>query len=864
MSWWENIFPRRPRTDSFEEIRRKLEAFHELQADNNRALELIAQAEEMLGGEFIFDRQSLKALARDLEDAVASVVDNLNRITDGRYPGLRPVMERVRAEIQAMLESRIVAASTDYLIPLEKVDANLTDAVGEKMARLGEMGKRLECRTPAGFVISAHACQLFLEDAGVLEAMERLFDQPAALSHEQMRERAADLGGRVLKSELPRDLARAIRRGVKQLERKSGSNRFAVRSSALGEDGELSFAGQFETVLGVPSDDALDAYKRVVASLYSPAVMRYRLDRQLHPARGLMAVGCLCMVAARASGVVYTLDPTAPERDVILISAAWGLGRMVVEGTGHVDQYEITREQPHRVVTRTVARKEERYMLATPKGVERVAVPTAERDEPCLQDEAIEGLVAMALRIERHMRRAQDIEWALDDAGRLFILQARPLQLMPHAARVGRDLSDAVRGYPVLLRDQGNIACRGIGAGQVCIVGEKTNVDELPPHAVLVARTSTPRLATAVETAAAVITDVGTATGHLSTIAREYGIPAIVDAKNATQVLKDEREVTVDAEENVVYRGRVGELVRYQLVQYSKGAESAEFKLLRGLLKRIAPLNLRDPNSPRFVAESCATYHDIIRFAHEKAVAELTEGSRFRLSRQSQRIRELDLHIPLDLILIDVGGGLAVSPGSKKARVEEVTSRPLRALLAGLTVEGVWLTEPADMDLDGFMSSATRSMSLAGPSAGEVEHNLAIISDAYMNLNLHLGYHFNVVDCYLSNERNENYIYFRFVGGVTEMTRRLRRTELLRRILEAHDFVVEARADLVYGRIKKITTDAMIANLEMIGRLIGFTRQLDILLRDDSLVEKYASKFLENGRGSAPGRPSRAEERTST
>jgi len=125
-----------------------LGAFHELQADNNRALELIAEAEEMLGGEFIFDRQSLKVLARDLEDAVGSVVDNLNRITGHRYPGLRPVMERVRAEIQAMLESRIVAASTDYLIPFEKVDANLADAVGEKMARLGEMGKRFDCHLP--------------------------------------------------------------------------------------------------------------------------------------------------------------------------------------------------------------------------------------------------------------------------------------------------------------------------------------------------------------------------------------------------------------------------------------------------------------------------------------------------------------------------------------------------------------------------------------------------------------------------------------------------------------------------------------------------------------------------------------------
>ena len=151
MTWWENIFPGRPKADSFEEIRRKLEAFRELQMENNRTLELIAQAEEMLGGEFIFDRQSLKVLARGLEDAVRGVVTSLNEITDNRYPELWPAMERAKADVQAVLESRIVAASTDYVIPLEEVDTSLADAVGEKMARLGEISKRLGCCTPAGF-----------------------------------------------------------------------------------------------------------------------------------------------------------------------------------------------------------------------------------------------------------------------------------------------------------------------------------------------------------------------------------------------------------------------------------------------------------------------------------------------------------------------------------------------------------------------------------------------------------------------------------------------------------------------------------------------------------------------------------------
>jgi pyruvate,water dikinase len=845
VSFWKKLLPRRSKVDSVEELRQRLASFHRLQADNGRALELIAQAEEMLGGEYIFDRQSLKVLAQDLENEVRAIVRNLNAMTHDQYPELVRATDLASADVRAILESRIVVAATDDLIPIADLDISRADAVGEKMARLGEVANRLGCRIPAGFVVSAWACQRFLEDAGILEAAESAFGQPSVLSEAQVQEHADHLRTLVLGATLPRDLARAIRRGVKRLVHASGCHRFALRSSALGEDGGLSFAGQFETVLGVPPQEVLPAYKRVVASLYSPAVMRYRLDRDLHPARGLMAVGCLEMIPAIASGVAYTLDPTSPFRQVVLVSAAWGLGRMVVEGAGVVDQYEVARDSPHRLLMRSIAHKSDKYVLAADRGVDRAPVRPEDQDRPCLDEMMLTELGKTAMAIERHMRRPQDVEWALDDRDQLVILQARPLRVMPKEARPSLDLLEAVRGYPVLMRNQGIVACRGIGAGKVCILADATSSDCLGPGAVLVARTSTPRLAAIVERASAVIIDLGTVTSHLATIAREYGIPTIVDARNATAILTGGKEVTVDAEENVVYQGRVEELLKYQLIQSHSGQEAAEFKLLRGVLRRVAPLNLRDPRSANFAAHHCFTYHDIIRFAHEQAVLELIEGSRTPLARQNQRMRRLDLDIPLDLVLIDVGGGLAPGLGAKTTRLDEVSSKPLKALLRGLTGKGAWLTEPADMDLDGFMSSATRSMSLSDPSSTVVEHNLAVISDAYMNLSLRLGYHFNIVDCYLSEERNDNYIYFRFVGGVTEITRRSRRVDLLRRILEAHDFLVEVTGDLIYGRIKKIPPQGMTERLEMIGRLIGFTRQLDILLRDDSLVDKFASRFLQ-------------------
>jgi pyruvate,water dikinase len=159
-----------------------------------------------------------------------------------------------------------------------------------------------------------------------------------------------------------------------------------------------------------------------------------------------------------------------------------------------------------------------------------------------------------------------------------------------------------------------------------------------------------------------------------------------------------------------------------------------------------------------------------------------------------------------------------------------------------MLTDGVWATGPADMDLDGFMASATRTTGLL---AAPPEHNLAIVSGEYLNLSLRLGYHFNIVDCYVTDRRNDNYIYFRFAGGVTELARRSRRANLLKSILQHHGFVVEAKGDLVIARLKKLDHRGMVDRLVMLGRLIGFTRQLDIFLRDDSLVEHCTTRFLQ-------------------
>ena len=341
------------------------------------------------------------------------------------------------------------------------------------------------------------------------------------------------------------------------------------------------------------------------------------------------------------------------------------------------------------------------------------------------------------------------------------------------------------------------------------------------------------------------ITDIGAAAGHLATITREFRVPSIMDVGIATQVLRDGMEVTVDAEENIIYEGKVEELLLYDIVSRLPLEDAREFRILGRMLKRIVPLTLKDPQAGNFKPQNCKSYHDIIRFAHEKAVEYLLEGSDHITTRETTHCKKVFLQIPIDLTVIDIGGGLFPSSSHAAAcDIAEVNCAALRSLLEGLTSPGAWSTEPAGMDMGSFMSSVTGPGILMESSVQMPQRNLAIISDRYLNLNLHLGYHFNQVDSYLSETRNDNYIYFRFAGGVTDSIRRSRRARMISTILQKFDFMVEITGDFIIARLKKFERQALLDRHWMLGYLIGFTRQMDVSMRDDSMVEKGVDKFM--------------------
>lgn len=817
--------------------------FQEILELNNQVLELMADMGDKLGGDYIFDRQYIDSSCQRMSDLVYKLIYNLNSLAPKKYFELNEAFRRINSEIEEELAGRLVIPHTDYVMRYELITRDFVDVVGGKNANIAELKNQLELETPDGFAITTRAYQSFLQHNNLDERIDEMTKAWAEgkLSGKEISDNIQSL---LLSGTVPHKVRKAIENALLHLQELSGDKHLylAIRSSARGEDTEHTFAGQYLSLLNEPQENLLNCYKKVLASAYSPSAMEYRLEKGFHEHEVAMAVACQNMINASKSGVLYTLDPLHPEREVLLVTATWGLAAPVVSGKVRADQYTVSREPPHETEALDIVRKTESLVPKEGGGCEMQPIPQELQTRTCLSDKEIKQIVEAGLLIERYFKKAQDIEWAFDQDGKLIILQTRPLNIIGTFTRMVKDISSVVMGYPVILAQKGVIAQNGIGTGKVFMVEDDRDLERFPQGAILVARQTSPRFAKAVRKANGIITDIGSPTGHMATIAREFKVPTIVNTGIATERLKPGQLITLDAEDNVVYAGIVKELLYYR---FTKEAfeETYEYRLLRRVLKRISPLNLVDPLDRNFVPQACRTFHDITRFIHEKAVQELIDLNYYRQRDSDVPGRKLQSDIPLDLIVIDIGGGLAEETGLENVRPEQISSIPMQAFLSGLNMPGFWSSEPMSVDFGSFMSSLTRTFSSNLASPKFIGQNLAVISRCYANISLRLGYHFNMIDAYISENINDNYAYFRFLGGVTDQTRRSRRVKFIAQILAKRDFRVELRGDLVVGRIKKLAPETMKRKVHIIGQVVAFTRQLDVQMDSDHHIERFVQEF---------------------
>jgi pyruvate,water dikinase len=810
---------------------------------NNKILELIADMGDKLGGDYVFDRQYINSSCDRMGTLVYELIYNFNALAPRKYPALDGIFRHIKRNIEEELAGRVVIPQTEYVIPYDIITADFDDIVGGKNTHIAEIRNRLGLPVPEGFAITTRAFRSFFDHNQFQHRLAHLLKdwQENKLSSEDASRKIMAM---ISSGTLTPALAAAIRKALRQLQKRMGSRHLwlAVRSSAMGEDSEHTFAGQYMSFLNQPQQHLLQCYKDVLASAYMPSAMEYRRQKGISEHEVAMAVACQCMINPKASGVVYSLDPLDPTHDVMVISSAWGLGAPIVNGTMATDRFMVSREYPHQIQGLDIVRKSRRLAAGESGGCEFKPVDEAMQTRMSLSETQIKKLAETVLTIERYFKTPQDIEWTFDEQDCLYLLQARPLNIRSHIAPSVCDIAAVTDKYPVIFANKGIIVQNGIATGKVFIVQKDGDLEHFPSGAILVSRQTSPRFAKVASKAAGIITDVGSSTGHMATIAREFRIPTVVNTEVATQILKAGQEITLDAQENVVYSGRIKELCYLGFME-DAFEETYEYRLLRRVLKKITPLNLVDPHAKNFTPQACKSFHDITRFVHEKAVEELAGlNYRHRLHDQTASKR-LKLDIPIDLIIIDIHDGLADVNDDRTVTRDQIRSTPMTAFLNGLCSPGAWSREPMPVDFSSFMSSLTRTFSSHLVNPQHVGQNLAVISRAYANINLRLGYHFNLIDAYIGENMNDNYAYFRFMGGVTDPMRRSRRARLIHETLAQYDFNVDLRGDLVIGRIKKLSTEMMKKKMHLLGQLVGFTRQLDVRMTSDNQIEAYAKEF---------------------
>jgi pyruvate,water dikinase len=820
--------------------------FKLLLSANNRALERMAEIEEALRGCQPFGMTFVRASCTDASVNVLRMLRSMEQLAPGRYRELRSRYESINAAIQAVLtplrrEPR--ASRGPLVVGLADLGRSQVDLAGSKMAQLGEIRSRLQRKVPEGFVITTAAYERFFETAGIQDEINRLFQTTTPDDLTALMSLSARVQQLILRAPVPEDVCAAIDCAWQDLAARRGPGlTVAVRSSSLFEDSAgSSFAGQFRTELNVSRDNLLEAYREVVASKYSLHAISYRLNRGFRDEDVAVAVGCVAMVDAVAGGVAYSANPVDLADQRIHISATWGLPKAIVDGTGAHDRFVVSRGAPLEVAEVCIGHKDTRFVCYPDEGVCRLDQTGEAADRPSLSDRQVLDLAATVLQLEAHYGGPQDVEWAVDPEGALVVLQCRPLQQLesPGASRAA---SAPLEGFPLLV--QGGVAASsGAASGTVFVARKSADALRFPSGAILVVRQALPHWATLINRAAGVVSEQGGVAGHLASVAREFGVPALFGCAGAMEALSPGETVTLDADQGRVYRGRV-EALLVRGVCPNLMAGSPVYDVLQEASRLIVPLNLLDPGASGFQPVNCRTLHDLTRFMHEKSVHEMFNfGREHHFPERSSK--QLFYKVPMQWWVLNLDDGFAEEVTDRYVRLENITSIPMQAFWEGF-VAVPW-DGPPPLDHRGFASvlfqSTAQTALTPGRRSAFAEKNYFMISQNYCNLSSRLGYHFATLEALVSDRRSENYISFQFKGGAADDRRRLKRVQFIAAILEQRDFRVELHEDNLIARIEHQDCATMQQRLKVLGYLSLHTRQLDMIMTNPAQVAYFRGKI---------------------
>ena len=825
-------------------LKGKYEAFKSLLTYDQQVHVLMAELEEIYYNQVRVDFKVIEDKYNDLSRYVFAMLKDFEKMCPTCYPDLKDYFKRFDSYVKFIFASKESNASAPFTITLNKIPLDGQTLVGSKALNLSIIEKDLQLPIPGGFVITTNAFRYFIEFNDLRKSIDEKLAKLDINSTASLNIISHELVDIMMKAQIPPDMEEDILNTYDSFQKSAGKDvKLALRSSAVGEDTRSSFAGQYRTILNVSKDGILDAYKAVIASKYSPRALYYRISYGLLDTETPMAVAALEMIASAVSGIIYTEDIKDFDSKSLSIHSIWGLGELLVGGEVSADIINvIKKDKPE--ITRKQTGIKSRQMVFSPKNcTEIVPVDDEKQHLHSLDDASALILADWGMKLERHFKEPQDIEWCMDSDDRLFLLQSRPLRseetdIKPLECKF-EDIENSV------LVSGGEMACPGIGAGKVFRIDRESDLENLHDGAVLVARNASPNYVTVLNKLNAVVTDTGSTAGHFSSVAREFGVPTLVNTGVATTRLTHGNEVTVYADDRAVYNGIVQTMLESPCARRDLLSDSPFVRKLKYVIDFISPLRLTDPRDPSFVAHGVRSLHDIIRFVHEKAVQEMFHIGDKRI-RKLGGAKKLISEIPMLFYVVDVGSGSRQNQADKKTvMMDDIISTPMRAVFKGLTHPEITWSGFTHFDWAEYDKIVMSGGIISAESAMFASY--AVISHDYLNLNLRFGYHFVIIDAICGDKAEDNYIMFRFSGGGADIDKRMLRADLLSGILDRLGFKVDMINDLVDGELKGGAKKSIELKLDMIGRLLGATRLMDMYLKDSKMVESYVEEFM-NGR----------------
>jgi pyruvate,water dikinase len=442
-------------------------------------------------------------------------------------------------------------ANVAWFEDLSKSDIGVA---GGKGANLGEMVK-IGIPVPPGFVVTAQAYKNFLEREKITKKIGEILSKLNVDDSDALNKAAKQVQSLIEKAKMPEDIRNDIIKTYGELNErvKSENEPVAIRSSATAEDlPDASFAGQQDTYLNIQGEeDVVRNVQKCWASLFTPRAIFYREKHGFDHEKVLISIIVQKMVNADKAGVLFTAHPSTGDREKEVIEANWGLGETVVSGSATPDVY-IVEKATGKILDVTIGSKEVMHIRdpKTGKTVEKPA-PKEKREAQCINEGEAKKLAEFGRKIEDHYQHPQDIEWAVE-GGNIYFVQSRAVTVL-YGKEEGE--APAEEGAPAEVLIKGLGASPGMASGKVKIIPSAEDISKVKEGDILVTKMTAPDWVPAMRRAAAIVTNEGGTTCHAAIVSRELGTPCIVGTSNATEVLKDGAEVTVDGAAGVVYKG---------------------------------------------------------------------------------------------------------------------------------------------------------------------------------------------------------------------------------------------------------------------------------------------------------------------